>query len=270
MTTHTTTLPASQPIGLAIIDRIRSASPAIWNTVLAMSALALLCVVLQYVDTRLINGVSVWMKPAKFFSSITIQFATVGWAMSYLPQQLQRQRSITWPVLVMLASGWLEMAYIVFRAARAEASHFNLETLFAQVAYSMMGLGAVSMTAVAGYIGFRLWRHRSQGLWTEAAALGLMFGALLGTLAGAYVSAQTGHSVGGDPTDATGTGFFGWSTTGGDLRVAHFVGLHAAQIIPFAALSGRRSLVWLAALLCTVLTAGTFLLAISGTPLFRA
>jgi hypothetical protein len=34
---------------------------------------------------RQVNGVSTWLKPAKFFSSLAIQFATVGWALSYLP-----------------------------------------------------------------------------------------------------------------------------------------------------------------------------------------
>jgi hypothetical protein len=265
----TTTFPMPHTLGGQLLTRIRSASPAVWFTILAFSAATLLCLGLQMMDERLVNGINTWVKPTKFFVSLAVQLATVAWAIQFLSDADRRSWGIRWSVGAMVAAAWIEMVYIVFRAARAEPSHFFVSTPFASFMYTVMGIGAVTLTFTAGYIGYRIWRTQ-KGLWPEAAALGLMAGAVLGTLAGAYVSAQTGHSVGGDPTDVTGTGLFSWSTTGGDLRIAHFVGLHAAQIVPFAALSGRRDVVWLTFIASAVLTAGTFVLAILGIPLLQA
>lgn len=255
--------------GTAFLNDVRSGSALVWRTILAMALLALLCLALQIFDDRLLNGISVWDKPAKFFAALAIQFATVSWGLSMLPQGEREGRAISWSMIVMVGAGWFEMAYIVFRAARAEPSHFNFSSPLSEALYSLMGLGAVAMTSVAFFVGYRLWRHRQTGLWTEAAALGLMFGAVLGTIAGAYMSANAGHWVGGELSDANGLGFFAWSTTRGDLRVAHFVGLHAAQIIPFAALSGRRSIVWTVAGLVSLVTVGVFMQAAMGMPLLR-
>jgi hypothetical protein len=132
-----------------------------------------------------------------------------------------------------------------------------------------MGLGALSLTATSAFIGWRVWQQRGLGLVHEATGFGLMLGALLGTIAGGYMSAQTSHWIGGDMTDSTGIGFFGWSTTGGDLRVAHFIGLHAMQLVPLAALSGQRWLVYVVAASITVAMTATFVMAINGIPVFR-
>jgi hypothetical protein len=257
------------PIG-ALFSDIRHGSPMLWLSTLGMLIGFAGCLVAMQLDARAFNGVDVWDKPGKFFLSLAVQYTTVSWALGFLPEAQRNARAIRFATMAMIAAGWFEVAYITFRAGRAEASHFNDSSVYSQVAYGVMGLGAITLTATAFYIGYHVWRQHRQGLMSEAAGVGLMLGMALGTIAGTYLSRQTGHWVGGELSDAHGLGVMAWSTTGGDLRVAHFVGLHAAQIVPTSALSGKRAVVYFTAAACIAATGFTFALAIAGMPLFRA
>ncbi len=102
--------------------------------------------------------------------------------------------------------------------------------------------------------------------------LGLILTTVLGTAAGVAISVNGGHWVGASPTDAGGLPVFGWTRAGGDLRVAHFFGLHAMQILPIAGWLIARwrpdatRLVWLAASALTALTVYTLVEALAGRP----
>ena len=253
----------------AIVHFLKSAqrgSPLLWWACIAMAFGMVICLALPLFDARLIAGVSVWEKPAKFFLSLIVQAITIAWAISLLQHHARGVKAATW---MFVAAITLEMTYMVFRASRGEASHFNTSTLFANIMYALMGVGALTLTGTSAFVGWRVWQQRGQNLMREAAGFGLMFGSLLGTIAGAYLSSHTSHWIGGTMNDATGLGFFHWSTTGGDLRVAHFIGLHATQAIPLAALSGNRFVVYGAAAVSVILMAATFAMAVMGVPLLR-
>lgn len=228
------------------------------------------CVALQNFDGRLLLGINVWDKPAKFFFALGVHLFTAAWALSLITPAMRAQRSVVWAARLMIGAAWAELVYIVFRAARGEASHFNTALPLDAALYAIMGLGALTLTFTAGYIGYRIFRQRQGMIWREAAGIGLMLGTVLGTLTAGYMSSQAGHAVGGAVGDATGLPIFHWSTTGGDLRVAHFVGLHAMQLLPFAALSGKRLVVYGVAIVIVLLTVVTFIQAVLGMPLLQA
>lgn len=146
----------------------------------------------------------------------------------------------------------VEMYLIVLQAVRGRASHFNQGTPFDEAVWSLMGnMVVVLWTAslvVAVVVAFQ---RGGDPVLKSAARLGFtlslagMLVAFLMTMPtddqqaaldrGETVGMVGAHSVGvadGGPAMPV----TGWSSTGGDLRVAHFVGIHALQALPLLAL----------------------------------
>jgi hypothetical protein len=251
---------------VSFLKAARRSSPLLWWSSTFMVFGMLVCIGLQFGDARMIAGVNVWEKPAKFFLSLVVHALTVAWTISLIPQKTRGVKTAT---VIFVFAAWAEMAYMIFRASRGEASHFNVSDTLGAILYPLMGIGAVSLTLTSAFIGWRIWQQRSRDIIKLGAAMGLMLGAVLGLVAGAYLSSHTSHWIGGDMNDATGLPFFHWSTTGGDLRVAHFIGLHTTQAVPLAGLSGNRWVVYGLASLMVIAMVGAFAMALKGLPLFQ-
>lgn len=269
--------PASYP--WAWLQLARQRVPMLWYFGWGALALTLPLMVLGIMDGRTFGGANVWAKPWKFHLSVGVHLLTLALVAASLPPTPERQAPLR--RLSAVAIGWavFELVYITGRAALGEASHFNVSTLFAGVMYSLMGIGAVSLTACAGLLG--IWVARARDFpWGEVVqrglALGLIMGCVLGTLTGAYVSAQSGHLVGVPSADDARLAVIGWSREVGDLRAAHFFGLHAMHAIPLVALvlaTWRRTSAALmvlngVAVAYAILTVFVFWQAVSGQPLF--
>lgn len=251
-----------------------------------LTAVAILCVLTAVptllalaVDSRTLNGISVWAKPLKFQASLAVHALTLAWMLLLVPEGERARRAIVVLAAVFAAAAVFEVAYIMFQAARGQASHYNLATPLSRFMYGLMGVGAVAMMIVTALLGAIILR-RGEGprVLVLGAGLGLILAGILGGITGAYMARQPGHWVGGLATDAGGLPIVGWSRTGGDLRVAHFIGLHTMQILPVTAwlatflLPARWQLpaVWLTAASMTLATAAALMQAISGWPLVPA
>lgn len=221
-------------------------------------------------DERLLNGVSVWEKPAKFYLSLSLHTATLGWALSLLDKTLREQARFRQSAIIFAIASIGEMIWITLQAARGEASHFNDSSMVAQIMYAFMGVGAVTLTGVTSYLGYQIRKH-GEGVLAYGTGTGLFLAGIMTTLVAGYMSQLTGHAIAGDPTDASGLPFFHWSTTGGDLRVAHFAALHIAQAMPFVAwVWPERKVVQISALVCVLIVAALLVQALMGVPFLRA
>ncbi len=212
-------------------------------TLVGLGALALLVVALVglVADPTVITGAPAWLKPLKFALSIAVYSGTLLWLLG----QVQGHPRLVRLVSLGTATGFVaEMVVIVTQVVRGTTSHFNVATLLDAFLFDRMRDFIVLVFLMALLAAALLLRQR---LPEPVMAVALRFGlgiALLGMLVAvlmtvpllvtraAFTAGRFGaHTVGavdGGPS----LPIVGWSTVGGDLRVAHFVGLHALQLLP--------------------------------------
>ena len=182
-------------------------------------------------DDRTLRGVSVWLKPLKFMLSIGVLSLTTAWFIGHLPRQHRRGRWVTAVAAMVIGAGAFELAYITVQAARGLGSHYNVSDTFHAVMYQLMGLGAVVLTASQPLLAWLLAPSdaRIPPVYRASVLAGLVLTFVLGGGVGALLSGLQPPAVAGMP-------FFGWSPSSGDLRPAHFLGLHSEHLLPAAGL----------------------------------
>lgn len=179
-------------------------------------------------DTQ-VMGINAWIKPLKFFISTTIFVWSMAWYSDYLPHS-SILTIYTWFVIFVLS---FELVYIALQASKGELSHFNISTSFHASMFQLMGIAISLMTLFTLYIGILFFKEPLPDLPTAylwGIRLGILFFVIF-AFEGGMMGARLAHSVGG-PDGDLGIRFLNWSLTKGDLRIAHFVGMHALQILP--------------------------------------
>jgi hypothetical protein len=228
----------------------------LWQTspeLIATAALMLLvlagALVGLAVDPTVITGVPAWLKPAKFAVSIAIYAVTLAWIFTFIPAWIRTRRVIGWATAITMV---LEIAIIGGQAWRGTTSHFNIATPANAVLFAVMGLAILVQTLSTITVAVALWRTRFDDRalgWALRFGMSLtIVGALTGGLmtrptaaqleaarAGERMTIAGAHTVGA-PDGGPGLTGTGWSTEHGDLRVPHFVGLHALQFLPLVTL----------------------------------
>ena len=239
---------------MTLVAAIQPGLSRLWRSDRTLTAAALLMLgalaaflVGLAVDPRVITGAAAWLKPAKFAISTAIYMFTFAWVFTYLRE---------WPRLRRFAGRAtagifiLEVAIIALQAWRGTTSHFNVSTPFNATLFAVMGSAIVVQTLVSTLVAVALWRQkfddRALGWALRIGMVITIAGASLGGLmtrpteaqlqqiATQQVSIVGAHTVGA-PDGGPGLPGTGWSVEHGDLRVPHFIGLHALQVLPVTA-----------------------------------
>ncbi len=199
----------------------------------ALVLLALATAIAWGFDDRTLRGAGIWIKPMKFMLSVGLLSLTTAWFIGHLPPAQQRTRAVAAMVVMVVGAGSFEVAYITLQAALGQASHYNQSDGFHAAMYALMGLGAIVLTASQPLLAWQIARHPNKAIapaYRHAVIAGLGLTFVLGAGVGGMLSQM-------QPPDASTLPLLGWSFAGGDLRPAHFVGIHAEQFIPAAGLA---------------------------------
>ena len=215
-----------------------------------------------------LTGVNAFYKPFKFALSIGIFSWTMGWYCWYLrlPGQVS---GYSWALIILLG---FELFYIAFQASRGQLSHYNRSTPVYSLILGLMALAAVGITLYTAYMGVlfcisaipELPRYY---LWSIRLGIFLF---VIFALEGLVMGARGAHTVGG-PDGGGGLPVLNWTKKLGDLRIAHFVGMHALQIIPLVSYYGLKN-VKFTILLATIYSLAAVLIllqALNARPLFK-
>lgn len=220
---------------------VRWHRPLLWVAT-AMVALTAVALVARFIDPREVTGLNPWDKPLKFALSTFIYAITWSWLIGQLNRGRRLAAASGSVIAVMLA---IEVAVITGAAAAGTTSHFNVTDALHTTMWSIMA-ASISILWVATFVAAVLLflsglGDRARTVALRAGAVISIVGLALGYLMTGPTAAQLNdfqgiagaHTVGladGGP----GLPVLGWSTVAGDLRIPHFVGMHALQAIPLA------------------------------------
>jgi hypothetical protein len=214
--------------------------------VLAMAGLTLTAAVGLVVDDRQIINESVWLKPFKFGIAFVLYGGTLAWLLSKLQKA---KRFGWWTGTVFAVTGLVDVGFIAVQAARGTFSHFNANTdTFNQIGQQVFMSGVLGLFGASLVIAIMLLFQRvGDAALNRAIRIGLglatagMFIAFY--LVGANGARDEVTDAYGHPVTLSGSHGIGveaggpgmplthWSTVGGDLRIPHFVGLHAIHFL---------------------------------------
>jgi len=215
-----------------VFSTVKKESPILYGIVMIHFLFAIVALIGLFVDTRTLMGINVWIKPLKFLISDGIFLLTIGFLITLYPFSRRKKNIIN---NLSSFTIFFETAIIVMQGARGVKSHYNQSSVLDGVLFGIMGLLiAVNVIIMVLFVieTIRLKLNTKKSIqW--AILLGFII-MIFGSWVGGQMIGQLSHNI-GVADGGAGLPLVNWSTIAGDLRVAHFFGLHGIQLIPIFA-----------------------------------
>ena len=229
----------------------------------------MICIVLIFFNNTVVLGINAWIKPAKFLLSSWILAWTMGWYLYYLEAP---GKSLYYSVMVVIVMAF-ELFVITWQAANGRLSHFNTSSSFYLTLYNAMGVAIVILVLWTVYITILFFRKKNfivpmPYIW--GIRLGLVF-FIIFSFEGGIMATRLAHTVGA-LDGGSGLPFVNWSDAYGDLRVAHFFGIHSLQILPLTGyfIARNNKQIFLVAFLYFAMVSIMLWQALSQVPIWRS
>ncbi len=185
------------------------------------------CYVWSLSDHRLIREVGVWVKPMKFMLSTALFALTTVWVLKVAHSDLDQMPVYPWIVALLVLTSLFEVVYISYQASQGSASHYNVSDPFHAFMFGVMAVAAVGLTFSPAWLAWEIWNEQ-KGADLRVETLGVILGLSMTFV----LSTISGFMLGGNqPPSGQGIPIVGWHLYK-DIRPAHFLGVHAQQLIP--------------------------------------
>jgi len=214
---------------MVFIKELKRRNPLLFLFGLFNLAVAVVCLVLMPFETMHILGVNRWLKPFKFYASVGIMSLTMAWLFYYL----NNKRAVRNCSIIIVIAMFVENSLIIMQAIRGTTSHFNVSEAFNGAVFSTMGIFIVIFIITCIVVCILFFRQKEFAIpraYVWGIRLGLLF-FITFSLEGGLMLSILRHTVGG-PDGGPGFPLTNWSKEHGDLRIAHFLGIHSLQVLP--------------------------------------
>ncbi len=229
-------------------NEIQNALSLEWNTLafpskflISYGVFMVLALALTYLysltDERTIREVGVWVKPMKFMAATALFGFSTVWVLKIANSNVEQADVFRWISALIVLTSFFEVAYISRQASLGLASHYNNSDTFHALMFALMGLAAVGLVASQAWLAWEIWKEQSEA-GVNVVTLGVMVGLMLTFV----LSVLSGFLLGGhQPPAGQGLPLVGWHFYK-DSRPAHFLGVHAQQVIPLMGLLAAKFL----------------------------